>query len=124
MTTLRNGEKLDGVLADDSTEKLLPTRFAKIHMINGVHFNSAEFAQRVRALVQSAHRGSRQEIYQIFDELDIGFQTPIFKDVGQNEKEVRQNEDLAAAAMDVAPRKPRSGPPWPAVFPISGEKVS
>jgi lipopolysaccharide/colanic/teichoic acid biosynthesis glycosyltransferase len=82
---------------DDSTEKLLPTRFAKIHMINGVHFNSAEFAQKVRALVRSAHRGSQHEIYQIFDELDIGFQTPIFNHVGQNQTREDGLRDLGQA---------------------------
>jgi FlaA1/EpsC-like NDP-sugar epimerase len=117
MTSLRNGEKLDEVLADDSTEKLLPTRFARIHMINSGHINSVDFAEKVSALVRSAHRGSRQEIYQMFDELDIGFQMPTFKDV-------RPNEDVAAAGLDVVPRKPQSGHPWKVAFPISQEKAS
>ena len=117
MTALRNGEKLDEVLADDSTEELLPTRFAKIRMINGMQFNSVNFAEKVRALVRSAQRGSRQEIYQIFDELDIGFQMPTFKDV-------LQNEGVAAAGLDVAPRQVGTVSPWQAVFPISGQKAS
>ena len=117
MTTLRNGEKLDEVLADDSTEKLLPTRFAKIHMINSVHFNSAHFAGKVRQLLSSAHRGSRQEINEILGDLNIGFQMPTLKDVPEN-------EDVAATVLDVAPRQPWIGPLRQAVIPISGEKAS
>jgi len=117
LTALRSGEKLSEALADDSTEKLLPTRFAKIHMINNGHFNSADFAEKVRALISSAHRGSRQEIYQMLGEFDIGFQVPTFKDF-------RGNEDMAVTGLDAVPRKPQSGNPWKVVFPISQEKAS
>ena len=117
MTALRNGEKLDEVLADDSTETLLPTRFPKIHMINSGRVDSVDFAEKVKALVSSAHRGSRREIYQMFDELDIGFQMPRFEDV-------RANEDVAAAGLEAVPRKPQSGYPWKVVFPLSEEKAS
>jgi hypothetical protein len=50
------------VLADDSTGKLLPTRFEKIHMINDVHFDSAIFAEKVRELQSAARRGSRRNL--------------------------------------------------------------
>jgi hypothetical protein len=81
-----------------------------------VHFNSVEFAQKMRALLSFAHRGSRQEIYEILGDLNIGFQMPTFKDVPEN-------EDVAATVLDVAPRQPWIGPLRQAVIPM-GEKAS
>ena len=76
MTSLHQGEKLEEVLADDSTEKLLPTRFEKIHMINDVEFDSGVLFKKLRQLQSAAHRESTAEIVEIFRELNIGFQSP------------------------------------------------
>jgi len=81
MTNLRHGEKLNEILADDSTEKLLPTRVEKIHMISDVHFDSAVFSEKVRELQSAARRGSRQDIYNILGTLNIGFKMPPLVDV-------------------------------------------
>ena len=85
MTKLHHGEKLNEVLADDSTETLLPTHFEKIHMINDVQFDPAIFAEKLRELQSAARRGSRQEIYESFKELNIGFQVPAFENVPEHE---------------------------------------
>jgi FlaA1/EpsC-like NDP-sugar epimerase len=76
MTSLHQGEKLDEVLADDSTEQLLPTRFDKIHMINDIEVDSGFLSKKLRQLQAAAHRESREEIFAIFRDLNIGFQTP------------------------------------------------
>jgi FlaA1/EpsC-like NDP-sugar epimerase len=76
MTSLHQGEKLDEVLADDSTEQLLPTRFEKIHMINDLEVDSGFLSKKLRQLQAAAHRESREEIFAIFRDLNIGFQTP------------------------------------------------
>jgi len=76
MTSLHQGEKLDEVLADDSTEQLLPTRFEKIHMINDIEVDSGCLSKKLRQLQAAAHRESREEIFAIFRDLNIGFQTP------------------------------------------------
>ena len=76
MTSLHQGEKLDEVLADDSTEQLLPTRFEKIHMINDIEVDSGFLSKKLRQLQSAAHRESREEIFAIFRDLNIGFQTP------------------------------------------------
>jgi len=117
MTSLRGGEKLDESLADESTEKLLPTRFAKIHMINGAPSSSVKFNEQVRALLSSASRGARQEIYEILSDLNIGFQMPTIKNPGGH-------EGAAAAALDVAPPQRRLGATRQAVVPISQGKAS
>ena len=117
VTSLRNGEKLDEILADNSTEKLLPTRFAKIQMINSVRFNPANFSEKVKQLLSAAHRGSRYEIYELLSDLKIGFQMPRFDGIPES-------EDVDAAGVDVPSLQPRTVAPWRAVFPISGEKAS
>ena len=76
MTSLHQGEKLDEVLADDSTEQLLPTRFEKIHMINDIEVESGFLSKKLRQLQAAAHRESRDEIFAIFQDLNIGFQAP------------------------------------------------
>jgi FlaA1/EpsC-like NDP-sugar epimerase len=85
MTSLHQGEKLDEVLADDSTEQLLPTRFEKIHMINDIEVDSGFLSKKLRQLQAAAHRESREEIFAIFRDLNIGFQTPALdSDLGPN----------------------------------------
>ena len=81
MTNLHRGEKLNEVLADDMTEKLHPTPFEKIHMINDVHFDSAMFSEKLKELQSAARYGSRQEIYEILGELNIGFEVPTVEDI-------------------------------------------
>ena len=85
MTSLRRGEKLDEILADDAVEKLLPTRFEKIHMINEVEFDSTLFAEKVSELQTAARWGLQQKIYEILCELNIGFQIPRVENVERHE---------------------------------------
>jgi FlaA1/EpsC-like NDP-sugar epimerase len=85
MTKLHDGEKLNEVLADDSMEKLLPTRFEKIHMINDVQFDPVIFAEKLRELQSAARRGSRKEIHKVLCELNIGFQVPTVENVPEQE---------------------------------------
>lgn len=76
MTSLHQGEKLEEVLADDSSEALLPTRFENIHMINDVDFDSGLLFKKLRQLQSAAQRECTEEIVEIFQDLNIGFQPP------------------------------------------------
>jgi len=76
ITGLRSGEKISELLVDDSTEKLQPTRFEKIHMIIDQAFDPAGFSERVATLIEAARCDSVPDIYRILQELNIGFQAP------------------------------------------------
>jgi FlaA1/EpsC-like NDP-sugar epimerase len=74
ITGLRHGEKLTELLFDENKEKLLPTGFDKIHLVEGAPLEPDRVAEKVSALVQAAHRQDVHDIYRILGEFDIGFQ--------------------------------------------------
>lgn len=71
ITQLRHGEKLNEVLFDNETEKLLPTHFEKIHAINNQEAAPNDLADKVRRLEHVAQRGLTDEIYRILGEMNI-----------------------------------------------------
>ncbi len=86
ITKLRPGEKLREVLFDDATEKLLPTRYEKIKVINGQPIELRQFERHLTALENAAHRGSAQDVYRVLEGLNIGFHRKQL-DVSQSESE-------------------------------------
>ncbi len=76
ITELRPGEKLKEELIDRQTERLSPTKFEKIGVIQNRIFGTAAFFRKIAALEDAAQRGSDQEIYQILRELDISLHPP------------------------------------------------
>jgi FlaA1/EpsC-like NDP-sugar epimerase len=72
-TQLRPGEKLAEELADSATERLAPTRFEKIRVIEGGAMNPAEFHRRLAELEDAARRDLPSRIYEILIQLGIGY---------------------------------------------------
>ena len=60
-------------LVDDSTERLAPTPFEKIRVVEGRKFDRDEFRQRLVELEEAARQESAPRIYEVFGRLNIGF---------------------------------------------------
>jgi FlaA1/EpsC-like NDP-sugar epimerase len=78
ITGLRPGEKLTEDLVAPS-EKLLPTRFQKLSVIEPRLCDTRAFAEDVRRLVQSAHNNERAQVYDILHAMDLGFNSQVLK---------------------------------------------
>jgi len=73
-TELRPGEKLSEELIDEATERLTPTRFEKIRMVNGCPFEPVAFFAKLAELERAAQGESSEDIYRILREFNIGFE--------------------------------------------------
>jgi FlaA1/EpsC-like NDP-sugar epimerase len=73
ITQLRRGEKLSECLFDDATEKLLPTKFEKIRVINQEEIVWNGFVGKLQNLVDAAYRDSAKDIYAILRDMNLGF---------------------------------------------------
>lgn len=72
-TELRPGEKLNEELLDDTTERLAPTPFEKIRVVEGMKFSRDEFRHCLAELEDAARQESAPRIHQILRSLNIGF---------------------------------------------------
>jgi len=83
ITGLHSGEKLTEVLFDEDKERLLPTRFDKVRLVDGVPFEQDGFRRKVPGLVEAAFRQDGHEVYRMLRKFDISFQgEPISEPVG------------------------------------------
>jgi len=72
-TQLRPGEKLTEELVDEATERLAPTRFEKIRVVQGSGIDAGEFNRRLEELEEAARAESPSRIYEILSQLNFGF---------------------------------------------------
>jgi FlaA1/EpsC-like NDP-sugar epimerase len=72
-TELRPGEKMSEELVDASTERLVPTPFEKIRVVEGEKIDWSEFRQRLAELEDAARQESASQIYRVLSMLNIGF---------------------------------------------------
>jgi len=73
MTHLEKGEKMSEQLLDESTERLLPTRYEKIAAVASPRFDVAVFERRLRFIEEAARHGSVREVFQALRDLNIGY---------------------------------------------------
>ena len=74
ITGLHPGEKLTESLFDEDKERLLPTRFDKVRLVEGALFQQDGFKQKVSRLVEAASRQDGHEVYRILRKFDISFE--------------------------------------------------
>lgn len=78
ITGLRPGEKLNEELVAPS-EKLLPTRFQKLSVIEPQPCDTRALTEDVRNLVQAARNNERMHVYDILHAMDLGFSSQTLK---------------------------------------------
>ena len=98
-TELRPGEKLNEELVDDSTERLAPTPFEKIRVVEGKEFDAEEFRQRLVELEEAARQESASRIYQILGLLNIGFNPIAAHSLGSLNGALLESKDLEASVL-------------------------
>lgn len=74
ITKLRHGEKLNEILFDHETEKLLPTRLEKIHVISSQTRIPGDLGNKLDALEKAARQGLTNEIYRNLCAMNIDLQ--------------------------------------------------
>ena len=75
-TQLRLGEKLIEELVDSSSEKLAPTSFEKIRVVESPAIDAAAFDRKLGELEEAARCQQSQRIYDLLREVNIGFNPP------------------------------------------------
>jgi len=75
-TQLRPGEKLIEELVDSSSERLAPTSFEKIRVVESAAIDATAFDRKLAELEEAARCQQSQRIYDLLREVNIGFDPP------------------------------------------------
>jgi FlaA1/EpsC-like NDP-sugar epimerase len=75
-TGLRPGEKLSEELVA-STERLVPTRFEKLSVIEPQYCDECSLLYDIDRLVQTARNNDPIQVYEILRNMDMGFNLPV-----------------------------------------------
>jgi FlaA1/EpsC-like NDP-sugar epimerase len=75
-TGLRPGEKLSEELVA-STERLVPTRFEKLSVIEPQYCDECALLYDIDRLVQTARNNDPMQVYEILRNMDMGFNVPV-----------------------------------------------
>lgn len=78
ITGLRPGEKLAEELTAPS-EKLLPTRFEKLSLIEGPPFDELSLLYDIEKLMHTARNNDRSQVFHILRNMDLGFGTDVIR---------------------------------------------
>lgn len=100
ITHLEKGEKMSEQLLDESSERLLPTRYEKIAAVASPRFDAAVFERDLRVIEEAARHGAAEQIFQVLRELNIGYRPADSKTATANSR--RHAKAAAAAAAHLA----------------------
>lgn len=96
ITHLKKGEKMTEQMLDDTTERLVPTRYEKIAAVASPRFAAAVFERGLRVIEEAARHGAAEQIFQVLRELNIGYRPADSKTATANSR--RRHAKAAATA--------------------------